>query len=300
MKKNLLSATALFAFATITAQTTIYNGDGTLSTNRIVTMAAKNLTFQPSSTVGAGGLFINGTTGSVAFTKSSTASTFATGVIRNKECLVFSAGKLLDGEQDARLFNFYDFPFSNQNTNGATVWVDIEDRGYITRQNFWATQGKDSKFTLFDKTQAETFGVYDDGNSNVNLTMPKANSHVCIGTTSYNDGTDTYALSVKGNVRANRVKVYTTWADYVFEDNYELPTLNEVETYINENGHLKDIPSAAEVEAKGIELGEMNKLLLQKVEELTLYMIEQNKVNAQQAQQIEELKVQVKNLSEKK
>ena len=53
--------------------------------------------------------------------------------------------------------------------------------------------------------------------------------------------------------------------------------LEEVEKHINEKGHLKDIPSAEEVEKNGIELGEMNKLLLQKIEELTLYMIELNK-----------------------
>jgi hypothetical protein len=56
-----------------------------------------------------------------------------------------------------------------------------------------------------------------------------------------------------------------------------LPTLEEVEQHIKDNGHLKDIPSAKEVEQNGIEVGEMNKLLLQKVEELTLYMIEMNK-----------------------
>lgn len=85
---------------------------------------------------------------------------------------------------------------------------------------------------------------------------------------------------------AHRVKVYTTWADYVFKEDYDLPTLQEVEQHIKENGHLKDIPSEAEVLKNGIELGEMNKLLLQKVEELTLYIIDLNK-------QVEGLKTQV-------
>lgn len=98
-----------------------------------------------------------------------------------------------------------------------------------------------------------------------------------IGTNTFIDGTDTYRLSVKGKVRADAVKVYTDWADFVFESGYELPTLEDVETYINENGHLKGIPSALEVEKNGIELGEMNKLLLQKIEELTLYTIELKK-----------------------
>jgi len=103
------------------------------------------------------------------------------------------------------------------------------------------------------------------------------NGNVGIGTSSVVDGSDTYKLSVDGRVRADAVKVYTSWADYVFEADYELPTLSEVEMHIAKFGHLKDIPSAAEVEANGIELGEMNKLLLQKIEELTLYVIDLNK-----------------------
>lgn len=102
-------------------------------------------------------------------------------------------------------------------------------------------------------------------------------SNIGIGTSSFVDGSDTYRLSVDGKIRADGVKIYTTWADFVFEVDYKLPTLNEVESYINKNGHLKDIPSAKDVEANGIELGEMNKLLLQKIEELTLYVIDLNK-----------------------
>ena len=98
-----------------------------------------------------------------------------------------------------------------------------------------------------------------------------------IGTNSFVDGNETYRLSVKGKIRAHAVKVYTTWADFVFEPNYELPALEEVERYINKNGHLKNIPSAEDVEVNGIELGEMNKLLLQKIEELTLYVIDLKK-----------------------
>ncbi|MEM9679547.1 MAG: hypothetical protein AAF901_04420, partial [Bacteroidota bacterium] len=103
------------------------------------------------------------------------------------------------------------------------------------------------------------------------------NNNVGIGTSSFVDGSDTYRLSVNGKVRAEAVKVYTGWADYVFENDYKLPTLEEVEAFIKQNGHLKDIPSAKEVEANGIDLGEMNKLLLQKIEELTLYIIELKK-----------------------
>lgn len=86
-----------------------------------------------------------------------------------------------------------------------------------------------------------------------------------------------YELAVGGDIRAEEVRVDTGWADYVFHTDYDLPTLKEVKQHIKEKGHLINIPSASEVEANGIELGEMNKLLLEKIEELTLYILEQEK-----------------------
>jgi len=85
-------------------------------------------------------------------------------------------------------------------------------------------------------------------------------------------------LSVKGKIRAQEVKVETAnWPDFVFAKDYKLPSLQETEKHILAKGHLPGIPSAAEVAKDGIELGEMNKKLLQKIEELTLYLIEKNK-----------------------
>lgn len=89
--------------------------------------------------------------------------------------------------------------------------------------------------------------------------------------------TGTYKLAVNGNVRAKEIKVETGWSDFVFEKDYDLPTLEEVEEHIQEKGHLKDIPSAEEVAENGILLGEMDSKLLQKIEELTLYTIAQEK-----------------------
>ncbi|NAY93419.1 hypothetical protein GTQ34_16025 [Muricauda sp. JGD-17] len=87
-------------------------------------------------------------------------------------------------------------------------------------------------------------------------------------------------LGIRGKLTANEVKVKLGgWADYVFEEDHDLPTLEEVEKYIQEKGHLINIPSAKEVEENGIHLGEMNKLLLEKVEELTLYVINLKKEN---------------------
>jgi hypothetical protein len=105
-----------------------------------------------------------------------------------------------------------------------------------------------------------------------------------------------YRLSVNGKIRAKEIRVETGWADYVFDKSYELPALADIKAYIEQNHHLPEIPSEQEVAKNGINLGEMNKLLLKKVEELTLYLIEkdkekeeQKKVNTQQQLQINEL-----------
>ncbi len=86
-----------------------------------------------------------------------------------------------------------------------------------------------------------------------------------------------FQLSVNGDIRAKEVIVESGWSDFVFEDDYYLPSLEEVELYIKEYGHLKDIPSASEVMENGVGLAEINTKLLQKIEELTLYIIELNK-----------------------
>ncbi len=98
---------------------------------------------------------------------------------------------------------------------------------------------------------------------------------VGINTSQFQDATDTYTLSVNGKMRAREVKVYTGWADFVFEPDYDLPALPDVKRFIAAYGHLPDVPSAQEVQTHGIFLGQMNALLLQKIEELTLYTIEQ-------------------------
>ncbi|HTF80118.1 MAG TPA: hypothetical protein VL947_00280 [Cytophagales bacterium] len=113
------------------------------------------------------------------------------------------------------------------------------------------------------------------------------NGNVGIGTLS--TGT-AYKLSVNGSIRAKELVVETGWADFVFDKSYKLRSLNEVESYINENKHLPDVPSAADVQANGVKVGEMETLLLQKVEELTLYVIELNKKVAALEKENQELK----------
>ena len=132
------------------------------------------------------------------------------------------------------------------------IGINGENHGYII--------GKNSSFE-------GKFLISSNGNSYLN------GGNVGIGTT--NPGS--WKLAVNGKIRAKEVKVETGWSDFVFYDDYELPTLEEVEMHIEEKGHLKDIPSEKEVEENGILLGEMNSKLLQKIEELTLYTIKQEK-----------------------
>nr|WP_320120071.1 hypothetical protein [uncultured Marinifilum sp.] len=84
-------------------------------------------------------------------------------------------------------------------------------------------------------------------------------------------------LEVTGTIKATEIKVEAQTADFVFEEDYQLKSLEEVEQFVQENKHLPDIPSARQMEEDGVGLAEMNKLLLQKVEELTLHVIELNK-----------------------
>jgi len=120
--------------------------------------------------------------------------------------------------------------------------------------------------------------------------------------------TDTkgYKFGVNGSVIATSVtvKLYADWPDYVFKKDYTLPSLSDVKTYIDKNQHLPEIPSAQEIAKDGINLGEMNKLLLKKVEELTLYLIEKDKqikeqetVNKKNTQQMNEFKNQLDSLT---
>lgn len=120
------------------------------------------------------------------------------------------------------------------------------------------------------------------------------------GTASYTGkvgvGTSTvpgdYKMAIDGKLISEEIKVQLSgnWPDYVFKEGYDLPPLEEIQKYVAEKGHLPNIPSAQEVKDHGVELGEMNRLLLEKIEELTLYLIELKRENAKQQAEINALK----------
>jgi len=86
-----------------------------------------------------------------------------------------------------------------------------------------------------------------------------------------------YKLDVIGTIRAQELKVDMQGADFVFEEDYNLRPLSEVETFVKANKHLPEIAPAAEMQVNGVNQSEMNQKLLQKIEELTLYLIEMKK-----------------------
>ncbi len=101
-------------------------------------------------------------------------------------------------------------------------------------------------------------------------------------------------LSVNGNIRAKEIKVETAnWPDYVFDSSYILSPLSRIESYIKRNGHLPDVPTEKEVNANGLNVGENQALLLKKIEELTLYIIQQQKQLEEQGKAIRDLKRKV-------
>ena len=117
-----------------------------------------------------------------------------------------------------------------------------------------------------------------------------SSSKIGIGTGS---ATLTEALNVNGQILTKGVKVNPeAFPDYVFKPQYKLPSLKDVESFVKENSHLPEVPSEAEVKKNGLELGEMSVILLKKVEELTLYMIEKDKQIEKANQKIEELSIE--------
>ncbi|NCU06109.1 MAG: hypothetical protein GXC73_19285 [Chitinophagaceae bacterium] len=98
-----------------------------------------------------------------------------------------------------------------------------------------------------------------------------------------------YKLAVDGTIGARKIKItQSSWADYVFDKDYHLPSLRDVEEYIKRHGHLPEMPTTEEVIKDGVDIGDTQVLLLKKIEELTLYLIEQNNQIIEQNRKLNE------------
>ena len=150
--------------------------------------------------------------------------------------------------------------------------------GYENQIYFRSNPGR-----IFTAGKNITIGNSSSSNS---LTVLGINGFVGIKTSSPDS-----ELSVNGTIHTKEVKVdLDGWSDHVFRQDYPLMDLKEVSTYIAENQHLPNIPTETEVKENGINLGEMNAKLLEKIEELTLYVIELKEENQKQQQEIDLLK----------
>ncbi len=129
-----------------------------------------------------------------------------------------------------------------------------------------------------------TGGQIEFHNENMKVMSIRADNNVYFGNPDYSTN-----LFVNGEITANQVRVNTSfWWDKVLKPNYELMPLAELQTFITQNSHLPDIPKEIEVLEQGIDLGEMNGLLLKKIEELTLYLLEQDrKINTLQVEMLQ-------------
>jgi hypothetical protein len=169
--------------------------------------------------------------------------------------------------------------FNFLNSNGFVGYFTSnaeDDFKIITNHGIDITSG------LNEPLRIRTFGYPNPEETKIQLN-PIGDSYfiggnVGIGTTDPGD----YKLAVEGTIGAREIVVNNdSWADYVFEENYKLPSLSDVEAHIKAKKHLPDIPTAADVKENGIPMGQMQVKLLKKIEELTLYTIEQNKELAQ-------------------
>jgi hypothetical protein len=133
--------------------------------------------------------------------------------------------------------------------------------------------GTDKFFCITDGSGTKRFWVYENGNVGIGCSNPQVK------------------LAVNGTIKATELQITTTpCSDFVFEKGYNLMDLNTLEKFVTNNKHLPDVPSAKEFEENGYSVGEMDDILLRKIEELTLYIIDQQKEFIKQQKEIEELK----------
>ena len=170
---------------------------------------------------------------------------------------------------------------------------NAQSLGRINWRNDYATTERDAaRIDVLTKSTGSgawdytemTFSTWNGYNSLSEKMRIAANGNVGIGT-----ATPDYKLDVEGTIRARELKVDMQGADFVFEDDYQLRNLEEVQEFITTNKHLPDVAPAKEMQENGVNQSEMNQLLLRKIEELTLYVIDLKKENEKMKSKIKSI-----------
>ena len=189
----------------------------------------------------------------------------------NKVLEIFNSSTLLNSQSHIVLSTGATF---NNSSAGTVTWMSKNSSGFKGMAYIGSTTQGDASV---NSSANLVFATSNGGAVHARMVIDK-DGNIEIG-----KETQTMTMSIKGKIRSQEIKVETAnWPDYVFGKDYELPSLQEIEQHIKEKGHLPGIPSAVEVKANGVDLGEMNAKLLKKIEELTLYLIESEKRNTLQ------------------
>ena len=217
---------------------------GFFTSNSISAYPSERMVISPSGSVGIGTVLPN----SILHVKSNIADIPGTLIIQ--------------GKQNGNVGNSAEIVLSTESTDANTNSGSQSGRKAIIRATATTTWGQYSRIGFFtsnnvDEYPLERMVISPSGNVGIGTTNPDAK------------------LTVKGTIHTEEVKVDLSvpGPDYVFEPDYDLRTLQETKEYIEEDKHLPEIPSAKEMEANGVDIGEMNMLLLKKIEELTLHQI---------------------------
>ena len=182
--------------------------------------------------------------------------------------------KMLTVNGDVALVN-YNVSGAGNTGNGFSGLEILGNNQAPTRRGISLDPDPNGSFNFYvnSNQRPSAFNFMDGAAGALLMTINAVDGNVGIGTTN----TAGYKLAVNGFIRAKKVVVETGWSDFVFYDDYKLMPLREVEQHIKEKGHLPEIPRAEEIETNGADVGRLLQLQMQKIEELTLYIIEQNK-----------------------
>lgn len=308
MKRKLLLLFTVLFFITISVKsnnllyTTEYESSVTFPAGYVVGDYIEFLSVNPAS-AGASGYYqisINYTRGNVA-----SAATHIASISHSNPALWREAGRINNNPYVGSGVNFTidcntqyanpRFRIRAVNTLGIntpiTVYIKVTSlntNGAFTALNITGNDTTVSKFVPMTSDWDLYVGNVFVADGATLAIKAIQNGNVGIGTPNPDE-----KLTVKGKIHTQEVRVDMTGPlvpDYVFENDYKLKTLKEVEEYIKENKHLPEIPSAQEIEKNGLMLAEMNMTLLKKIEEMTLYMIEIKKENEEMKKDISILK----------